>query len=405
MKSQNKVGKPMKKGMIVAVMAQVMALFFGASVASAAGSIAVGGLQLVPEITLGESRNDNIFSQEPGKGIKKSWITTIKPSISLSADDGANKYQLGYNLSKGIYHQSHEDDFIDQAANFQANLGLSRKLTVDFNVDYNLKHDARGSTFTGGAAAAVLTPDKYHETNVGASVNYGTNAHVILSGDYSNKRYSNNRTRTMARDLDTIGGIAEFDYDLTGKTSAVLEARYTRFNYQYETALVNLDSNEQVYFTGLNWDATAKTSGKVRVGYTKKNFARASLTDVGFFSWEIGVEWLPMSYSSWTLKTSSMPYETDGSGSFIKNTGVDLAWDHAWSKRLHHKATLSYSKAAYQGGSVRVDNITKASASVNYQWLRWLAVQPLYEYTNNSSNTVKSSYKQNIWTLNLIGTL
>ncbi len=396
----------MKKRIVVIAMTQVMALFFGASVASAeAGGIAVGNMQLVPQITLGESRNDNIFLQESANAIKKSWITTIDPSVALKADDGANKYELGYNLSEGIYHQSHADDFIDQVASFKANLGLSRKLMVDFNVDYNLSHDTRGSTFTGGAAAAVSTPDKYHETNVGASVNYGANAHIIISGDYSNKRYSNNRTRTIARDLDTIGGIAEFDYDLTGKTSAVLEARYTQFNYQYQTALVNLDSREQVYFVGLNWEATGKTSGKARVGYTKKNFTKASLIDAGFFSWEVGVEWLPMSYSSWTLKTSSMPYETDGSGSFIKNTGVDLAWDHTWNQRVHHEATLSYSKADYQGGSARVDNITKASASVSYQWLRWLAIQPLYEYTNNSSNAVKASYKQNIWTLNLVGTL
>ena len=396
----------MKKHVVFIMISQTIALLAWGSVAQAeAGAIAVGNMQLVPAIKLSEARNDNIFSQESANAIKKSWITTIDPSVILGADDGANQYGLGYHLSEGIYHQSHSDDFTDHFLNFTANLGLSRKLTVDFNVDYNLAHDARGSTFTGGAAAAVLIPDEYHETIVGGSVDYGTNAHMIVSGEYSNKRYTNNRTRTTARDIDIAGAIAEFDYDLTGKTSAVLEARYKQFNYKLQTALINLDSNEQTYFVGLNWQASAKTSGSARVGYRKKNFTKVSTADLGFVSWELNAEWLPMSYSSWTLQTASTAAETDGSGSFIKNTSASVSWNHSWSERVSHAALLSYTRGDYQGTSTRVDNTTRASISANYQWLRWLAIQPAYDYSNRSSNAVNSSYKANVWSMNLVGTL
>jgi len=396
----------MKQRIIVMVTTQVMALVFCASIAQAEpGAIPVGNMQLVPTITLGESHNDNIFMQEANSAIKKSWITTINPGFVLGADDGANQYELGYSLSDKIYHQSHADDVVDHFFNFGASLGLSRKLTVDFNADYTLSHDPRGSTFTGGVGGTVAAPDAYHETIIGGSVDYGSNAHIIVSGEYSNKRYTNNRTRTVARDLDTAKAGIEFDYDLTGKTSAVLEARYKQFNYQYQTALVNLDSNEQKYYVGLNWDATAKTSGSVRIGYSKKNFTKVSTQDLGFFSWEVSAEWLPMTYSSWTLKTSSVPIETDGSGSFIKNTGVDISWNHAWSERISHSASFGYTRGDYQGASTRVDNTTTASVSVNYQWLRWLAIQPAYDYSNRSSNTAKASYKANVWMMNLVGTL
>lgn len=396
----------MQKYMVFMIVSQVIALLAWTSIARAeAGAIAVGNMQLAPAIKLSESRNDNIFMQESAAAIKKSWITTIEPTITLSSDNGASQYELGYQLSEGIYHQSHADDFTDHFVNFNADLGLSRKLTVGFNIAYNLAHDARGATFTGGAAAGVAAPDKYHETVVGGSVDYGTNAHMIVSGEYSNKRYTNNRARTTARDIDIAGVIAEFDYDLTGKTAAVLEARYKQFNYQLQTATVNLDSNEQAYFAGLNWQATAKTSGSVRVGYVKKNFAKTTTADRGFFSWEVSAEWLPMSYSSWTLQTGSFAAETDGSGTFIKNTNVSASWDHSWSESVSHTASLGYTRGDYQGTSTRIDNTTSASVSVNYQWLRWLAIQPAYNYTNRSSNAARSSYKGNVWSINLIGTL
>jgi len=389
----------MKQRIIVMVMTQVMALAFCASVAQAEpGNIPVGSMQLVPTLTLGESYNDNIFSNELKKDMKKSWITKIEPSFILNADDGAKHYELGYKLSDSIYHQSRGDDVINHFVNFNADLELSRKLTAAFYANYNLSHDPRGLIV--GAARNVIVPDAYREGIVGGSVDYGSNAHVIVSGEYKSKKYSNNFATTNLRNWDATKVGAEFDYDLTAKTSALLEVRYQRFNYL--TAL--LDSTEQAYFAGLNWDATAKTSGSARMGYTKKNFAVAGTPDVGLFSWEVNVEWLPMSYSSWTLGTSSKPVESQGTGNVIKNNNVDLSWNHAWSDLVSHSASLGYSKDDYQGNT-RLDNTTTASVSVNYQWLRWLAIQPKYDYSNLSSNIVNSSYKANVWMLNLIGTL
>jgi len=396
----------MKKRIVLNGMIQAALMASCVSVAWAeAGSIAVGNMDLVPQLKIGESHNDNIFSQEKQASIKSSWITTISPSLTLLADDGANQYELGYNLSQKIYQQSHDDDVLDNFLNFNANLGLSRKLTTDFYVNYNLTHDPRGSTFTGGVGGTVAVPDAYHETIVGGSLDYGSNAHMIVSGEYSNKRYTNNRTRTIARDMDAAKAGLEFDYDLTGKTSAVLEARYKQFNYKFQSATVNLDSSEQKYFTGLNWEATAKTSGRARIGYTKKNFKKVSTQDVGFFSWELGVEWLPMSYSSWVLETSLTPVETDGTGSSIKNKSVNLSWNHAWSERLNHAISLGYTTGSYQGNSTRVDKTTTASVSVSYQMLRWLAIEPSYHYSNRSSNAVNSSYRANVWAIDFIGTL
>lgn len=389
----------MKQRITIIAITQMMAMPFYASIAQAEpGNIPVGSMQLVPTLTLGESYNDNIFSKELKKDMKKSLITKIEPSFILKADDGAKHYELGYKLSDAIYHQSHGDDVINHFVNFNANLELSRKLTTAFYANYNLGHNPRGSIV--GAAGNVAIPDAYREGILGGSVDYGSNAHLIVSGEYNSKKYTNNYASTNLRNFDSTKVGAEFSYDLTAKTSALLEVRYQRFNY----LTAPLDSTEQAYFTGLTWDATAKTSGSARIGYTNKNFVAAGKPNVGLLSWEVNAEWLPMSYSSWTLGTSSKPVESQGTGSVIKNNSVNLSWNHAWSELVSHSASLGYSKDNYQGNP-RLDKTTTANFSVNYQWFRWLAVSPSYDFRNLSSNITNSSYKTNVWMFNLIGTL
>ena len=408
MKPQNKVGKTMKKRMMVTVMAQVMALVFGASLAAAeAGNIPVGGMDLVPSIKVGESHNDNFLSQD-GKtkktAKKSSWITTIEPSFALKAASGANEYELDYKLTRGMYHSSHDDDYTNHAVNFNGNLGLSRRINVTVNAAYNKTADPRGSTFTG-TTTSFRNPDLYHETIVGSSVDYGENVHVILSGEYANKRYENHATITKVRDLDTTKGKLEFKSPAYQDLSAVFEANYTVYNYR-KIVVDNLNSKEQRYLVGLDWDATAKTSGEARIGYLKKDFTQGSLNRPGFLSWSLNATWEPLTYSSFTVGTSKDTAETAGTANFMISTKYNSSWDYNWSDYLSHNVSWSYSNDAYDNkANPRLDKKTTVGVSVNYQIKRWLSIEPSYEYTNNKSDAAISSYKKNIWMINFIGTL
>jgi len=391
----------MKKHIIAVTVLQLAALT--AFSTSSHGGIMVGGVEVTPGLQVEESHNDNIFAQETVK--KSSWITTIDPALVVKAVDGANEYELGYRYSRGIFHSSHNDDYSDHFIGADMLLDLTSRLNVIGWADYNRTHDMRGTTFTG-LPITFNTPDKYHETIVGSRVEYGQNARVEFSGEYSNKRYDNHRTITQTRDLDTIGGIAQFSYPIAPKTSAVIEARYTRFNYKFFSPTTNLDSAEQRYYAGLDWEATAKTTGTVRVGYLSKNFSNAALTDSSSVGWELGILWEPLTYSSWTLEGSSTALETDGTGSYTKSVGGSLTWNHEWAEHLSHTAMVGYHENKFQGLAItRKDQVTTAGASVNYELMRWLTVGAGYNYADRNSNAANASYRQNVWSLTLTGTL
>jgi len=366
-------------------------------------SVRIGGVDITPAIQVNEAHDDNVFAQE--KTRKSSWITTIEPGVLVSAESGTSTYELRYQLSKGLFHSSRNDDFLDHFVSAKADFDMSSRLKSGLWVNYSKTHDRRGTTFTG-APLTFNTPDRYHRSVAGGKVSYGKNARIDLNAEYTNKRYDNHHTLTQTRDLDTIGGSAAFSYPVGPKTSAVVEARYKHYNYKFFSATTNLDSNEQRYFAGLDWEATAKTTGHARVGYLKKNFSDARLIGTSQFAWELGVLWEPMSYSSWELATDYKPLETDGTGTFSKSIGGRLTWKHEWNSKLSHSAYGGYRQNRFQGLVVqRKDKVTTAGASVDYQLMRWLGIGGAYDYTNRSSNAVNSSFRDNVWSVNIITTL
>lgn len=368
-----------------------------AAVAADQAGIRVGALDINPVLQIGEAYNDNIVLAETNT--ESSWVTTIKPAVRLQLEHGANTFGLNYQLSQGVFHSS-DDDYLDHTARANAHLDMTSRLQSDLWGGYRKAHDPRGSTFTG-APISFNTPDKYHQTDAGIKVGYGLRARVQVKGDYSNKRYDNHRSLTASRDLDRAGGGLLFTFPIMPKTRLALEARYKTFNYK----VANLDSNEQYYFTGLDWEATAKTSGSLRLGYSRKRFDDLLLKDASKFSGELGMNWAPLTYSTFDISALYAPTETDGTGSYTQTTMGSVSWNHGWSSYLHHTAMVSYTDNQFRGVvTPRTDKTTVVSISVDYQLMRWLNIGAGYKYNNKNSNAANTSYRQNIWSLNLTGT-
>lgn len=382
---------PMRQGLVSALRS-----------AGDAAPIKVGALKIYPVLEVGEKYNDNIFEQESVK--TSSLITTVDPVVTVVAEKGANHVEVSYRLSNGTYQSSHNDDYIDHFAGIDIAFGLTRRLDIKAWADYSKTHDTRGTTFTGTPTGP--NQDKYHETEAGAKVSYGVRARIDVTSEYTSKRYENNRTRTQRRDLDTAEGRVALSFPFTTKSRGVLEVRYEYLDFKFFSATRNDDSNEQRYFAGLDWDATAKTSGAVRLGYLQKDFTNPLLSTYSQFSWELDIKWAPKSYSRWRLRSSSMPAIPDGSDSYTLDTGGELSWRHEWASRFRHIAYIGYEEKGYQGLIVpRTDKEITAGLGLEYQLFRWLALGAGYDFTDRDSNKQGASHRQNIWSLRMLGTL
>ena len=158
---------------------------------------------------------------------------------------------------------------------------------------------------------------------------------------FMRKRYDNNRNTTVQSDVDLTTVSGRFFYRFMPRTSLVFEARNTWANYV--SPLSTSDNTDTRLYAGLTWEATAKTTGTIKVGQAHKNFDDGSRKDATMGSWEGGLRWSPLTYSQFDLQSSRAPADSNGIGNYVINSGTTLVWNHKWA---------SYISSPCQSGAV-----------------------------------------------------
>ncbi len=372
-------------------------------------TIKAGIFDVVPVLSLDQRYDDNIFSQPEDE--KESWVTVLTPSVTAQADLGTVAVELGYQHTAGFYESSSDDNFNDDKVNGLVSWELNHRNQLDVSATYNDAHEDRGSGFTQGAGAlSIEEPDTFEELTYDAKYTFGsetsTGRLVLNLTDYS-KEYTNHRDSTRGRDRDDLTAGATFYWRVGGATDVLLEAKQTDIDYVKDPAVVvgdfdTLDSTTTKYLVGVTWEATAKTTGIVKVGQAKKDFDDNDRNDFSGSSWEAEVQWSPLTYSTLSLNTSREPRETNGVGSFIDAETYGVSWQHSWTNRLSSNVYYNFSDEVYKGAAAkREDEITSYGLRVDYNMRRWLDLGFSVGYSEKDSTGEAFEFKRNQAALHL----
>ena len=113
----------------------------------------------------------------------------------------------------------------------------------------------------------------------------------------------------------------------------------------------------------------------------------------------MGIEWQPLSYSTFVFSTSADTLETNGEGNFIRGQNYSLSWEHEWLERLSSSIRVAKSDDEYisDGGlDNRDDDSMSYSATLNYSARRWLSFALFYQIQDRSSNRELIGYDRNV---------
>jgi hypothetical protein len=296
----------------------------------------------------------------------------------------------------GRYTDSSNDDYNDLFSVAAYDVAFSSRSFLRVKWDYALGHDARGSTDRGILVGGE--PDRYRVSTPGVTYSYGApdaKGRVEVFASQAAKRYRNNRDITEASDRDTADFGAAFYWRLQPRTYLLMEARGTQVDYTLSSS--TQDSDETRLYVGATWEATAITSGTVKVGQLQKKFDAGQPKFSGT-SWEALVNWAPFTYSTFAFYTTRTPTESTGLGDFILSDAIGAYWKHDWNSRFSTEANLRYQSDNYKGFD-RNDDITTLGLKANYRFRRWLTLGAEYTYTNRDSNLPASEYDRNVWLL------
>lgn len=359
-------------------------------------SVNVAGLQFTPTLKVSETYDDNF--RELNKDEESSWITTIAPELALVAEDRNSAYRLTYRANSQIYQDDSDASNTDHKVKLESIMEFTARQRLTLTGEYRKMEDT--------ADTAVETEnDKYHVKSIGGVYSYGVKEasnRIDLGASYAELRFDNSGNINADEERDTTAVNAVWFHRLGGSTTALLEARHT--DYDYLLANSPRNSTEDALLAGAVWEATAKTTGKVRVGYEKKDFQRNDIDDLESPMWEIGIDWEPRTYSKFSLSTRQSFDEGDDGSNAIKNTSSTLAWSHGWTPRITTRLFVGFSQQDYEGQD-RQDDITKTGANLTYKIRSWLDIGAGYTYIDNNSDADNEGYKRNIYVISLTGSL
>jgi len=146
------------------------------------------------------------------------------------------------------------------------------------------------------------------------------------------------------------------------------------------------------------------TSGTVKVGQIRKDFASTLLKDYSGTGWEANVRWAPLTYSTVDLFTSKTFVEATGLGDFILEKRYGVTWNHAWTSRIISGVTYSHADDRYDGFD-RNDKINSIGLKLGYKLLPGLTLSGEIAHTKRDSNISVFDYKKNVYMFTIAATL
>lgn len=364
------------------------------------GAFQLGGtpFYFAPFITLAYGRDDNLFLTQ--NNATKSDVIFVSPGFRVVGRSPNSVIQFAYQGNFGQYENSRNDDYVDHALRASFDFRATRELAARIAFDYNRGHDPRGST----DRPTANTPDEYTEQRPSVIAAFGTpGARGRVEGYWSDtrKRYENNRAFTRGSDRDVMEWGAAGYFRVMPRTQILAEYRKSDIDYTLITS--PFSGEEERLFAGVTWEATAATTGTIKVGQLKKRF-NSSLPSFSGTGWEAAISWLPRTYSKFDFYTYRQPSESSGLGSFILSEAFGVNWNHAWSSAWNTEVTGRLVKDKYQGFS-RNDDTTHLGAKVGYKFRRWLQFGAEFQHSNRDSDRSGFDYDKNLWLLTATATL
>ncbi len=351
-----------------------------------------------PYLGLGLGHDDNLFLSHTNPKSSNLWL--LSPGFHVDARDANKVVQLSYQGQIGRYTSSRDDDYVDHISRAQFDMAIDPHNFVRLGLDYILSHEPRGSTDRPIAGS----PDRYHLMNpfftyaLGAP---GAEGRVEVYYDDAERHYVSNREFTAASDRSVPEFGGAFYWRVMPRTYLMAEARQTDIDYVLDSPF---SGRERRYYGGVTWEATAATTGTLKIGRLERNFDDPAVNDYSGTSWEALVTWAPRSYSKVDFYSARQTNESTGLGDFILTSLAGVAWNHAWTTYVNTAVEARYQRDAYQGFD-RTDKVTMVGLKAGYKFRRWLTVGGEYWHTVRDSNLDVYDYRRNLYLVTFTATL
>jgi len=364
-------------------------------------SIEWGIFDFTPTLSADFGRDDNIF-QRDAEAIS-SYLGIVAPQVRMSLQNNSSRYSLEVEVMEGLFSHSPQDEYRDWRFSANAYHELNSRNSLNIDINYLKDHENRGSDLTRYSEL----PDNiilYDQLDYALRYQFGSEdsrGRLVFEYEGLSKEYIDQNNVTTGQDYSRHEYSTAFYYNARSRSQFFVELKRTDIAYQDDQVIsansdfqLGLDSAETYAYLGIDWDASSRLDGSLKVGSSQKQYTARSSSDATGLSYEGQLVWSPLSYSKVALNADQGFDESVGFADGRQRTNTSIRWEHEWSYRLRSVVTLSQLDFDYLGENL-TEEYTDLSVGLTLTVARWLDLR--VELMRNQLNSTRQGFgfKQN----------
>lgn len=329
-----------------------------------------GGGRLTGKFEAVTSYVDNFYYRPEGSEQDARGLL-LSPSLTYLKQDEQLSVRSTAAGSLGFFDlEGNQDDYRDGSADVTATLKPSVRHEVQLALGARRGHDPFGFDRTESAPSIQARElDIWSEYSGRLRYSLGAPAARLgadLSASVLRRTYETNTEATRFLDRRAAEGEFVLRYRLQPKTSLIANAILTRYDFDERFSASDLRNGElRRARVGVQWSATARTTGDIRVGYRERSFDD-SPKQVRSSDWDAGVAWTPPRIK-WEARSGRYEQASYLSGvELIDVRYLSSRVSYRWTPLVESALAYQQTKAAFVG-QPRQDDFHSISASVVWQ--------------------------------------
>jgi len=342
-------------------------------------------------LTSGLKFDDNVLRRNRHE--ERDVIVVMRPAIYFDGRLGRHSVRAGYEADIERYLSISALNMFNQKLLVDGDLDLGRRLQASLGSALEYGTDRPGDLDTRPRIRG--RPDRWREHSAAAEITLGrriAQAQVGFRSSIRGLRYLNNNQHD--RDFDERRLKLFGRYNLGVKYAVVTTLSGAWVDYLDPRS--DFDSREYRGLAGLEWEATAKTSGTIMFGLRHRDFYAHDRSSNDGFIWDARAHWSPKTYSRLTAYSARNVSE----GGFIGGVSdavtisdtLGLIWRHGLSERMTFEAQVERTLARADGRDDD-DEFMLYGAELRYQLNRSVDVFADWEFRSRSSRTSPANYE------------
>lgn len=351
-------------------------------------NIDIYGFNFTPTLFFSEAYDDNFRELE--HNVQSSMVTRIAPSFELKAEDRNSATRLIWQPTRNIYHDEPDASNTAQRVQLASIMEFTDRHRLELEGEWR-KYERTTDTAVPGEN------DKIQNSQVNGVYTYGARSaanQLEFGANYAELRYDNSGGVNDDKERNTTALKTTWYHRIGSNTRGLVEYDHTIFDYLQSNS--TRSSKSDALLAGAEWDLTARTTGKVRVGYEHKNFDSSQSKDLNNPTWQVDLQWKPRTYSTFTFLARQALAEGDDGSDAVKTTFTQVGWRHGWTERITSVAQVGVGRNVYEGQS-RTDDLREYHLGVIYAMRRWMDIEVGYRYRDNNSDADNQSYERNVF--------